>query len=288
VGDDRTPEDAAATADLAETPAASPSAHAAPSAVRRVSAIWRRHVLVYTRSFWTNATPAVLEPLFMLASVGLGVGAYVAKDFNGLPYAEYMAPGILATASLFTAAFESTYGVFVRLKFESAYDAILASPATVRDVVVSELLWAASKGLLYATIVGAVLLACGYVRTPWALAIPALGFANGLATAGLGLLTTSRVKSIDTLQLFFTLIVNPMMLLSGFLFPVGALPSPAAEIAQSLPLFHAVESFRLVCHGPAHVSESWAWACPLLLLAWAVVLAFLGGREFEKRMLRER
>lgn len=260
----------------------------APAASRRVAAIWRRHAKVYGRSFWTNATPAVLEPLFMLVSVGIGVGAHVAKEFNGLPYAAFMAPGILATATLYTAAFESTYGTYFRLKYQSTYEGILASPATVRDVVQGELLWCASKGLLYGTIVGVVLLLCGYVRTPWALAIPLFGFVNALATAGLGLLMTSRLSNIDTLQVFFTLVVNPMVLGAGFLFPVADLPQPFAGIAQTLPLYHAVETFRLLCHGPAHASESWVWACPFVLTAWAFLLAWIGGLAFERRMLRER
>ena len=259
-----------------------------PSSARRVAAIWRRHAKVYGRSFWSNATPAVLEPLFMLASVGIGVGAHVAQEFNGLAYTAFMAPGILATASLFTAAFEATYGTYFRMKYQATYDGILASPATVRDVVVAELLWCASKGVLYGTIVGVVLAAMGFVHTPWALAIPVLGFFNALATAGLGLLMTSRLRNIDTLQVFFTLVVNPMVLLSGFLFPVAQLPGPVPAVAMSLPMFHAVEAFRLVSCGPEHTSVPWAWACPLVLAAWAVLLAIVGGLAFERRMLSER
>lgn len=259
-----------------------------PSPARRVAAIWRRHAKVYGRSFWTNATPAVLEPLFMLASVGIGVGAHVAQTFNGLSYAAFMAPGILATASMFTAAFESTYGTYFRMRYQSTYEGILASPATVRDVVVAELLWCASKGVLYATIVGVVLALMGYVTSPWALLIPVFGFLNALATAGLGLLMTSKLTNIDSLQVFFTLVVNPMVLLSGFLFPVAQLPGPVPAFAMTLPMFHAVETFRLLSVGPDHVSETWFWVCPLALAAWAVVLAVVGGRAFERRVLAER
>lgn len=260
----------------------------APSPARRVAAIWRRHALVYSRSFWQNATPAVLEPLFMLASVGIGVGAHVAQEFNGLAYTAFMAPGILATASLFTAAFEATYGTYFRMKYQATYDGILASPATVRDVVVAELLWCASKGVLYGTIVGVVLAAMGFVHTPWALAIPVLGFFNALATAGLGLLMTSRLRNIDTLQVFFTLVVNPMVFLSGFLFPVAQLPQPFSGIAEALPMYHAVETFRLLATGPEHVSAAWSWACPIILAGWAGALAWIGAAAFERRMLSER
>jgi lipooligosaccharide transport system permease protein len=213
---------------------------------------------------------------------------HVAARFNGLSYVEYMAPGILATASLFTAAFESTYGTFFRMKYQGTYEAILASPATVRDVVTAELLWCATKGAFYAAVVGVVLALAGYVHQPAALAIPVFGFLNALAWAGLGLLVTSRLQNIDTLQVFFTLVVNPMVFLSGFLFPVSQLPQPFSGIAEALPMYQAVETFRLLSVGPGHLSREWSWACPFALTAWAFVLAWVGGAAFHRRVLAER
>ena len=259
-----------------------------PGSARRVAAIWRRHARVYGRSFWSNAAPAVLEPLFMLGSVGLGVGAHVAAKFNGLEYVAYMAPGILATASLYTAAFESTYGTYFRMKYQATYDAILASPATLRDIVLAELLWSASKGVLYSGIVGLVLALLGFVRGPAALLIPVFGFLFALASSGLGLLVTSRLKSLDHLQVFFTVVLTPMVFFSGFLFPVEQLPAPLPQIAMALPMFHAVETFRLLAVGPQHLSTSWAWACPIVLAGWAGLLAAVGGRAFHGRLLSER
>jgi len=79
-----------------------------------------------------------------------------------------------------------------------------------------------------------------------------------------------------------------MVLASGFLFPVADLPAPFGTIAQSLPMFHAVETFRLLSVGREHVSVPWVWACPFILAAWAVVLAVVGGVAFHRRMLSER
>lgn len=259
-----------------------------PTALRRVLAVWRRHARVYGGVFVSNATPAVLEPLFLLASVGLGVGKHVQAQFNGLAYDAYMAPGILASATLFTAAFESTYGTFVRFRFQGTYEAILATPATVRDVVLGELLWCASKGAFFSTIIGSVLAVLGFVRGPAALAIPVFGFLHSLAIAGIGLLAGSRVRVIDHIQPFFTLVFTPMVFFSGFMFPVGQLPGPLSAVAQALPTYHAVETFRILATGPEHASQSWSWACPLMLPVYAVVLAALGGTVFARRILSER
>jgi len=259
-----------------------------PTRAHRVLSVWRRHVLVYSRSFVSNATPAVFEPLLLLLSVGLGVGKHIPTQFNDLPYDAYMAPGILASATLFTASWESTYGTFIRHRFQGTYEAMLASPLTVRDIVMGELLWAASKGVLFSTIVGLVLTALGFVHTPLAFAIPVFGFVNSLTFAGIGLAVSSRVTNINHLQLYFTLALTPMVFFSGFMFPVAQLPAPLPTIARSLPMYHAVETFRLLASGPEHVSASWSWACPIVLVGFAVVCAVLGGMSFERRILRDR
>ena len=67
----------------------------APSTAVRLYSVWMRHARVYADSFFANATPAVLEPLFLLLAVGIGVGRYIDAEFNGLPYQEFMAAGIL-------------------------------------------------------------------------------------------------------------------------------------------------------------------------------------------------
>ena len=104
----------------------------------------------------------------------------------------------------------------------------------------------------------------------------------------LGLVVSSRVSTIDQLSLYFTLILTPMVFFSGFMFPVAQLPAPLPTIARSLPMYHAVETFRLLASGPDHVSASWSWACPIVLVGFAAVCAVLGGMSFERRILRDR
>jgi lipooligosaccharide transport system permease protein len=261
---------------------------APPTRTHRVLAVWRRHVAIYSRSILSNATPAVFEPVLLLLSVGLGVGKHVATSFNDLPYDAYMAPGILASATLFTASWETTYGTFIRHRFQGTYEAMLASPLTIRDIVMGEMLWPATKGVFFSTLIALVLTGLGFVRSSAAFAIPVFGFLNSLTWAGIGLIVSSRVRSIEHLQLYFTLALTPMVFFSGFMFPVAQLPEPLPVIARSLPMYHAVETFRLLASGPAHVSTSWSWACPLILVGFAVTAAVVGGWSFERRMLRDR
>src|SRR5687767_2848281 len=102
------------------------AARVAPSRAHRVMAVWYRHFRVYSGNFISNVTPAILEPLFLLLSVGVGLGQFVDVKFNGLEYREFMAAGTLAMTALYTASFESTYGTYVRMTFQKTYAAMLA------------------------------------------------------------------------------------------------------------------------------------------------------------------
>ena len=262
----------------------SDSKHRAPSRAARVTSVWYRHYTVYSDTFLANATPAVFEPIFMLVAIGLGVGRFIETSFLGLDYASFMAPGILAMTCMYTAAFEASYGTFIRLRYQLTYDAMLATPLTVKDIFIGELLWCGSKGLLFATIVGLVLLAFGNVLTVWALLIPVVGFLAAVAFAGLSFIVTSAVLNINHFQFYFTLVLTPLIFFSGLAFPVNTLPPELAAVAYSLPMFHIIETFRLVTSGTAHVTVDWVWACPLVLLGVAGLLGWVGVARMASRV----
>jgi lipooligosaccharide transport system permease protein len=255
-----------------------------PTRLQRICAVWYRHFRVYNTSFFANATPAVLEPLFFQLAVGFGVGRYLGQKFNGLEYAAFMAPGILGMTALYTAAFEATHATFVRMRYQKTYSAMLATPLTRSDIFWGELLWCASKGFLYSTIVGVVLLAFGTILSSAALLVPIAGFFTAMAFAGLSFVVTSRVKNINQFQYFFTAFLTPLIYISGLMFPVQELPYGLSWVAYSLPMFHVIETFRLIVSGPEHVSVPWAPLCPLILMVMAVVFGAVGVKAMEKRV----
>ena len=257
-----------------------------PSMATRLFAVWMRHARVYSDSLFANATPAVLEPLFLLVAVGIGVGRYINAEFNGLPYQEFMSAGILGMTALYTAAFEATHATFVRLRYQRAYESMLNSPITPRDVFLGELLWCASKGLFYTSIVATVLAVAGATSSGWIVLAPVAGFVTALAFGGLGFLVTSVVTNINQFQFFFTAGLTPMVFFSGLMFPVQELPSPVRDIAYATPMFHVIETFRLLTSGPAHASVSWTWVSPFVVLATALVLGSWGVRRMEQRLVR--
>lgn len=256
----------------------------APGRIVRVLAVWYRHWRVYSNTFVANATPAVLEPTFLLVAVGLGLGRFIHQEFNGLEYSSFMAAGVLGSTCMYTASFESTYGAFIRLRYQKAYEGMLATPLTRADIFAGELLWCGSKGLLFSTIVCLVLAVFGKVHTPWAVLVPVIGFFTSLLFGGLGFCVTSCVQNINHFQFYFTIGLTPLILFSGLMFPVQDLPYGLEYVAYALPMFHVIETFRLVVSGPAHSSVPWAWACPLVVLGLAGMFGSLGVRRMVGRL----
>jgi lipooligosaccharide transport system permease protein len=268
--------------DLVVTPT---TGHRAPSLARRIASVWYRHWRVYSDTIVANATPAVLEPTFFIVAVGIGLGRYIEARFMGLDYASFMAPGILAMTCVYTASFEATSATFVRMRYQLTYDAMRATPLTVPNIFTGELLWCGTKGMLFGSIVGTVLACFGTVHSWWALLTPGLGFITAILFGGLAFIVTSLVKNMNHFQFYFTIGLTPLVFFSGLMFPVQTLPYHLDVVAYCLPMFHVIETFRLIISGPAHATVGWAWACPIILVLMSTTLGWLGVHRMTRRLL---
>jgi lipooligosaccharide transport system permease protein len=201
---------------------------------------------------------------------------------EGLSYIEFLGTGLLVTAAMFTAAYECTFGTFIRLEFEKVYDGMLAAPITVNDLIVGEIIWAGTKGVFFTFAVLCVLTAFRIVRLPAGLLTPLVGFITGVMFATLSLWVTSFVKTIQHFNFYFTGFISPMFFFSGVVFPISNLPTSVRFIAEIVPLTHCVRLARAVCIG--HYS-----ADLLLSLAYAVaftgIVGWLAIRRLRRRLI---
>jgi lipooligosaccharide transport system permease protein len=254
-----------------------------PSLAQRLFSVWYRHVRVYTKNLISNGLPPFLEPLLFLAGVGLGLGKYITESMEGLTYIEFLGTGLLVTAAMFTAAYECTFGTFIRLEFEKVYDGMLAAPITVNDLIVGEILWAGTKGVFFTFAVLCVLTAFRIVHLPAGLLTPLVGFVTGVMFATLSLWITSFVKTINHFNFYLTGIISPMFFFSGVVFPVSNLPSSVRFLAEIMPLTHCVRLARAVCLGQYPPSL-------LASLGYAVIFTALTGwlaiRRLRRRLIR--
>jgi lipooligosaccharide transport system permease protein len=215
--------------------------------------VWQRHLTVYTKLYKSSIALNFVEPILYLAALGLGLGAFV-KEINGVPYIKFIAPGIIASSSMFAAIYECTYGTYVRMTYQKTFDAILATPVNIDDLVAGELMWGATKSMLYGTIIIIVISLFGLVDSPLlVLAIPIL-FITGLIFSEISVIFTAIVPGIDSFNYFYTIFMTPMFLFSGIFFPLDSLPSIVSKIAFFTPLYHLVNICRALSSGHLAIS----------------------------------
>jgi lipooligosaccharide transport system permease protein len=243
---------------------------APPSRVNRLFSVWYRHFRVYTRSFLSNGLPPFVEPLFFLAGIGLGLGKFVGL-INGVSYIEFLAAGIIIPSAMYTAAFECTFGTFIRLDFDKVYDGMLASSIDAYDLLLGEILFAATKSFFFS--------AASYMS----LFAPLIGFFTGLMFASFSLFVTSFVTNINHFNFYFTGLLTPMFFFSGIVFPLSSLPKALIPVAYTLPLTHSADLVRAFCFNNLSLSLLWN---VLYIVVFIVFFTYVAVRRLKKRLIQ--
>jgi lipooligosaccharide transport system permease protein len=209
-----------------------------------------RNYITYKTS-WKLFLTGFLEPVFYLFSIGIGVGKLIPGfEVNGhsIPYAEFVAPGMLAASAFNGALMDSTFNVFFKLKYEKLYDQLLVTPLTTGDIASGEIVWGQLRGASYSAAFLLVMWALGLVHSWWALlAFPAtllIGFAFSAVCMGLTTWMTSW-QDFDKI----TLAQLPLFLFSGTFFPVTAFHGVLRWVVEATPLYRGVVLCRELTTG---------------------------------------
>jgi lipooligosaccharide transport system permease protein len=252
-----------------------------PALASRLYSVWYRHVRVYTRNLISNGLPPFLEPVIFLLGVGLGLGRYI-DAMDGVSYLVFLAAALPVTSAMFTAAYECSFGTFVRLQFQKAYDGMIAAPVTLSDLFVGELLWAGTKGLFFSACVVIVMAAFGAIALPMGLVAVPIGFLTGCMFGALSLFVTSFVNNFNHFNFYFTGFLSPMFFFSGTIFPLDSLPRAVRPVAEILPLTHAVRLARNL----ALSRFSWVLLLDLaFVLVVTTVAAYAAIRRLRRRIV---
>jgi len=254
-----------------------------PKLTYRVWKVWRRNFDVFMKTIRVNFLPSLLEPILYLLALGFGLGVFV-QNIEGVPYIKFIAPALVAISVMYGSFFECTFASFVRMYFQKTFDAIIATPVSVEEVIAGELLWGATRATINSTTVLAVVAAFGLISSPLFLLVPLLAFLGGLMFASIAMCFTAVASNIDFFNYPSFLLITPMFLLSGTFFPISTLPLPAQTAAQVLlPLTHIVNLTRGLILGRIE---------PLLLLslAWIIIVTpiffVLSINLMKKRLIR--
>src|SRR3954454_1624573 len=249
---------------------------------RHAIAIWQRNARVFSKLWKGALLPTFLDPFFYLLALGFGLGTYIAHGINGIPYKDFIAPGLIASAAMWSSAFETTYNVYFRMNELRLYDNVLSTPVEAQDLVAGDLAWSATRATVYGTVVLVVVSIFGLVSSPWAIAIPPFVVLGGLCFSVIGYTFTALIPKIDFYSYFFTLGVTPMFLFSGIFFPFNQLPDWVGVVAWFMPLYHLVEITRGLATGP----ELWSILGNAAWLAVVTALLFtIPVRALRKKLV---
>jgi lipooligosaccharide transport system permease protein len=249
--------------------------------LKRAFRVWQRNFTVYTKLYKSSLALNFVEPILYLAALGLGLGAFV-QQINGVPYIQFIAPGIIASSSMFAAIYECTYGTYVRMTYQKTFDAILATPVSIDDLIAGELMWGASKSLLYGTIIIIVISLFGLVNSPLIILVIPVLFITGLIFAEISVIFTALVPGIDSFNYFYTLFMTPMFLFSGIFFPLDNLSTVVSKIAFFTPLYHLVN----ICRGLASGQLGLCTWDTVWILAVVILLAPYPFRLMRRRVIK--
>jgi lipooligosaccharide transport system permease protein len=243
--------------------------------------VWRRDFDVFRRLFIINFGLPMLEPILYLVALGFGLGLYI-KEIAGVPYSRFIAPGLVCVAIMYASYFECTFASFVRMYYQRTFDAIIATPVNVQEVVAGEILWGATRAAINGGLVYVVVIAFG-LASPWLiLLVLPLGFLGGLLFASLGMISTALVPGIEYFNYPIFLFITPMFLFSGTFFPLDVLPQPVQTASLAvLPLTHLIRIARTTFLS----SPSWGVLQSFLWLAVVGACAFLAALHLMHRRL---
>ncbi len=245
--------------------------------------VWSRNLVVYKKIWFVNFLVPLVEPILYIAAFGVGLSALIGRvNYQGAPiaYVAYIAPALVAITIMYNSFFENTYASFVRMYYQKTFDAMMTTPLSLEDIIAGEIFWGATKSVIAAAIVLAVLSCFGLVELPMGLLVIPLSFLGGLAFGTVGMIFTGLTPSIDMYNLPIFLFITPMFLFSGTFFPTSTLPGWAQKLALGLPLTHLVNLCRAFFLGKPSPDLTWSilYIAVMFLLLFPVALMVMRRR----------
>lgn len=244
--------------------------------------VWRRDFDAFLKYIHVNIIGNLGDPVLYLVAMGFGLGSYMGT-LDGVPYVQFLAPGIIVSSAMFAASYECTYMAFLKMSHLKTYDAIIATPVNVEDVVLGDIAWGASKALFSGAVMYAVVAAFGLAHSWWSLLVLPLALAVGFLFASLAMLVTTKSPNFDFFSYYFELGITPLFFFSGVFFPLDRFPAWLRAAARCSPLLHAVELARGLLLGRRPPRPFLGVA---MIVVPGVVLCLAAMRGMRKRLVK--
>ena len=268
-------------------PAAGTAAGGTPRRVGRLepaalAGVMSRDLAIFGRYWKATTFSSIVQPTIYLLAFGLGLGKLI-SHVGGLTYVQYVGTGVVATAVIFSSAFPGMFNTFIRWQFQRTYDAVLAAPVDVEELITAEILWISLRAGLYGLAPLLVAIAFGLEPEVGMLLVPLICFVTGFGFAAFGVVVAAVAKTIDNFNYVTSAVLTPLFLVAGTFFPITNLPAGIRLVAKFNPLYHCVQLVRdaslggLGSYDFAHAGVLIAFA----LLMWRLAISQLGKRLID-------
>ena len=257
-----------------------------PPALASWQAVFGSWFTVYKRTWRGSIFGRFLSPLMFLLSLGLGLGSLVDKStggVDGVPYLQFVVPGIVAAQSMWVAMGESTYPVMGAIRWNAKYHAMLATPVGVDDVLLGHLLYVAMQITGATAIFIGVAALFGSFSSWWVLLCLPITVLTGMSFTVPIFAFSAKQETDSGFNILFRFIMTPLFLFSGIFFPVSQLPAFMRPIAWVMPLWHGVQADRSLALGTPNFAAIAGHVAYLLVVI--AVGGWLARRAFIKRLV---
>jgi len=197
-------------------------------------------------AFQTVFAPVISTILFLI--VFMQAFGRAGTFINGVPYVEFLAPGLIMLAIL-TNAFANSSSSLIIGKVQGSIVDILTPPLSAAEIAVALVAGAATRGLLVGLVTA--LTSAGFMAfsdTPMSFSAAGAAVYFGLAAAMmfamLGVLGGIWAEKFDQLAAIANFIITPLTFLSGTFYAIGNLPAPFNTLSQFNPVFYLIDGFR--------------------------------------------
>lgn len=242
--------------------------------------IWDRNFLFYKQNWKISFFWTMVEPLITLFGIGFGLGSFVSQIHN-VPYIEFLFPALLCNTSMIVPYFETTYSNYSKLKYQKLYSAMILSPINTQELIMGELIWATTKGLLAVFGIATVASFWSLINFQQFVALLPLLILTNWIFACVGFSATAYAKNYDWFVYISSGVIIPLSLFSGTYFPLDNLALGFKVFVNLFPLAHAVSLSRSIM---TFEFNPWNLLSIVVLLFFGLFLTRFTLEKFQERL----
>lgn len=226
----------------------------------------------------------IVQPLLWLLIFGKVMDRIRAIPTGGLPYLDFLAPGILAQSALFISIFYGLSAIWER--DSGVLTRYLVSPAPRWTLVLGKALGGGVRSLSQAIVIFGLAAALG-VQIRWQpgaiLAILAFTLLGSALFSTLSLIVACLVKTRERLMGIGQLLTMPLFFASNAIYPLHLMPGWLRVLSHINPLTYLVDALRTLMLAQAHSAVG--LATDLAVLTLTLTLLILLAAKLYPRIL---